>query len=166
MGHACGRLCSRPCQYPVDEAEYRRVFAAIAEDGAKALVVNSEPENVTYLKLIVELAEKHRLPAIYTLKRFVEAGGLMSYGIDFSTVGQNCADQGATPMGRLEVRALGFAGKLVGTILLERLRRLVARDQRASTHLHRSVIRAGDEFENRMNHLAASSPARNDDSEY
>jgi hypothetical protein len=35
-----------------------------------------------------------------------------------------------------------------------------------STHFHRSVIRAGDEFENRMNHLAASWPARNDDSGY
>jgi len=35
-----------------------------------------------------------------------------------------------------------------------------------STHLHRSVIRAGDEFENRMNHLAAFWPARNDDSGY
>ena len=35
-----------------------------------------------------------------------------------------------------------------------------------STRLHRSVIRAGDEFENRMNHLAASWPVRNDDSGY
>ena len=35
-----------------------------------------------------------------------------------------------------------------------------------NTHLHRSVIRAGDEFENRMNHLAASWPERNDDSGY
>jgi putative ABC transport system substrate-binding protein len=47
---------------------------------------------VTYLKLIVELAAKHRLPAMYTLKQFVEAGGLMSYGVDFLTVGQNIAE--------------------------------------------------------------------------
>ena len=44
------------------------------------------------LKLIVELAEKHRLPAIYTLKRFVESGGLMSYGIDLSAVGHNISE--------------------------------------------------------------------------
>jgi putative tryptophan/tyrosine transport system substrate-binding protein len=33
-------------------------------------------------KRIVELATKHRLPAIYPDKEFVEAGGLMSYGED------------------------------------------------------------------------------------
>ena len=33
-------------------------------------------------KRIVELADKYRLPAIYPLKEFVEAGGLMSYGPD------------------------------------------------------------------------------------
>jgi len=35
-------------------------------------------------KRIVELASKYRLPAIYPDKEFVEAGGLMSYGADFT----------------------------------------------------------------------------------
>jgi putative ABC transport system substrate-binding protein len=81
-----------PFEHPIDEAEYRRVFAATANDGADALLVNQEPENLMNLKLIVELAEKHRLPAMYTLKRFVEAGGLMSYGIDFSAIGQSIGE--------------------------------------------------------------------------
>jgi putative ABC transport system substrate-binding protein len=34
-------------------------------------------------KRIVELAGKHRLPAIYFQKEFVDDGGLMSYGVDF-----------------------------------------------------------------------------------
>src|SRR5215510_3981860 len=34
-------------------------------------------------KRIVELAGKHKLPAIYAQKDYVEAGGLMSYGADF-----------------------------------------------------------------------------------
>jgi len=34
-------------------------------------------------KRIVELAVKHRLPAIYQQKEFVDAGGLMSYGADY-----------------------------------------------------------------------------------
>jgi putative ABC transport system substrate-binding protein len=35
-------------------------------------------------KRIVELAGKHRLPAIYPLKEFVDEGGLMFYGTDFT----------------------------------------------------------------------------------
>ena len=35
-------------------------------------------------KRIVELAGKHRLPAIYFQKEFVDEGGLMSYGADFA----------------------------------------------------------------------------------
>jgi putative ABC transport system substrate-binding protein len=34
-------------------------------------------------KRIVELAAKHRLPAIYVQKEFVDEGGLMSYGTDY-----------------------------------------------------------------------------------
>jgi ABC-type uncharacterized transport system substrate-binding protein len=34
-------------------------------------------------KRIVELAGKYRLPAIYFQKEFVDAGGLMSYGVDY-----------------------------------------------------------------------------------
>jgi putative tryptophan/tyrosine transport system substrate-binding protein len=35
-------------------------------------------------KRIVELAGKHRLPAIYPQKEFVDEGGLMSYGVDYT----------------------------------------------------------------------------------
>jgi putative ABC transport system substrate-binding protein len=42
--------------------------------------------------LIVELATKGRLPTIYSLRQFVEAGGLMSYGIDVSDLGHRVAD--------------------------------------------------------------------------
>jgi putative ABC transport system substrate-binding protein len=35
-------------------------------------------------KRIVELAVKYRLPAIYFLKEFVDEGGLMSYGTDYT----------------------------------------------------------------------------------
>jgi ABC-type uncharacterized transport system substrate-binding protein len=34
-------------------------------------------------KRIVELADRNRLPAIYPQKEFVDAGGLMSYGVDY-----------------------------------------------------------------------------------
>ena len=49
-------------------------------------------ENVTYRRLIVELAARGRLPAIYTYRQIVEAGGLMSYGVDISDLGHRVAD--------------------------------------------------------------------------
>ena len=55
-------------------------------------MVNDENENVTNLKVIVELAEKNRLPVIYPLKMFTQAGGLMSYGVDVPDLGRGVAD--------------------------------------------------------------------------
>jgi putative ABC transport system substrate-binding protein len=81
-----------PLESPADEQEYKRVFAALAQEGADALVVSDAPENFTYRTLIIELAEKGRLPTIYSFRQFVEAGGLMSYGIDLSDVGRRVAD--------------------------------------------------------------------------
>jgi putative ABC transport system substrate-binding protein len=59
-----------PLNHPVNEAEYRRVFAALAQAGA----------DIANLQVIVELAEKYRLPALYPFAVFVKHGGLMSYG--------------------------------------------------------------------------------------
>jgi putative ABC transport system substrate-binding protein len=42
-------------------------------------------------KRIVELASKHRLPAIYFSKEFVDEGGLMSYGVDFDDLFRKAA---------------------------------------------------------------------------
>jgi putative ABC transport system substrate-binding protein len=78
--------------HPIDEAEYRRVFAGLIQDRAEGILVTDEDVHVTNVKLIVELAEKSRLPAIYPFKLFVEAGGLMSYGTDVSVWGYNIAD--------------------------------------------------------------------------
>ena len=62
--------------------EYRQIFATMAQSGASALFVDGSPEHVTKRQLIGELAAKYRLPAIYPYRVFVEAGGLISYGID------------------------------------------------------------------------------------
>jgi putative ABC transport system substrate-binding protein len=81
-----------PLGRPTDEQEYHRVFAALAQEGADGLVVSTEAENTTFRRLIVELAAKGRLPAIYPIHQFVEAGGLMSYGFDVTDVGHRIAD--------------------------------------------------------------------------
>jgi putative tryptophan/tyrosine transport system substrate-binding protein len=85
-------LAGPPLDRPIGEAEYRRVFAALAQDGAQGVIVGDESENVTNHRLIVELAEKGGLPAIYPYRIFVEAGGLMSYGIDIGETAHRVAE--------------------------------------------------------------------------
>ncbi len=63
-------------------SEYLRAFAEIARDPPDALIVSSTSELFPYRQLIVELAEKSRLPAIYPFRDYAEAGGLMAYGTD------------------------------------------------------------------------------------
>ena len=64
-----------------DDADIERVIAAIADKPNAAMVVL--PDSTTSVKsnLIVALAARHRLPAVYSFKHIVRAGGLMSYGI-------------------------------------------------------------------------------------
>src|SRR5689334_7007860 len=54
-------------------------FQSAIAKGADALITLPDPVRVDR-KEIVELAAKHRLPAMYPGRRFTEAGGLMSYG--------------------------------------------------------------------------------------
>jgi putative ABC transport system substrate-binding protein len=71
--------------------EYREVFATISQSGANALFVDDSPEHITKRQLIGELAAKYRLPAIFPYRSFVEAGGLMSYGIDLVEIFRQAA---------------------------------------------------------------------------
>jgi putative ABC transport system substrate-binding protein len=66
----------------IQEAEYRRVFELMTQERADALIASSQAEHRTYSRLIIELAEKSRLPAIFPYRVFAEQGGLIAYGID------------------------------------------------------------------------------------
>jgi putative ABC transport system substrate-binding protein len=50
------------------------------------LVIPPDATTVVHRNLIVELAAKYSLPAVFAFRLFVVAGGLMSYGIDFVDV--------------------------------------------------------------------------------
>jgi len=73
-------------------SEYQRVFAAIAKDPPDAILVTDIGDLIPYRQLIVELVEKSRLPAMYGLRDYVEAGGLMAYEADFGETGRRMAD--------------------------------------------------------------------------
>jgi putative ABC transport system substrate-binding protein len=86
-------LIGAPFDGPFNEAEYRRVFAAMAQAGAEALVVVDQTENFTNRRLIVELAAKGRLPAIYPYREHVELGGFMAYTSDRPDLFRHAANE-------------------------------------------------------------------------
>jgi len=63
-----------------DPNELPTVFAAMAKDRIEALTVLPGPLITSQIPGIVELASRTRLPAVFPEARFVEAGGMMSYG--------------------------------------------------------------------------------------
>jgi putative ABC transport system substrate-binding protein len=73
-------------------AEYQRVFAEIAPERPDAIMVSDLGDLIPYRQLIAELVEKSRLPAMYGLREYVEAGGLMAYGADFDEAARRMAD--------------------------------------------------------------------------
>ena len=72
-------------------ADIERAFAAAAGQHADALVVGSDTIMQSNQKNVVELAAAHRLPAIYTFRDFVDAGGLISYGVSLPDLYQRAA---------------------------------------------------------------------------
>jgi putative ABC transport system substrate-binding protein len=73
------------------DEEYRKVFATVSQAGVDALFVDGTPVHITKRRLIAELAAKYRIPTIYPFRSFVEAGGLMSYGIDLVEIFRQAA---------------------------------------------------------------------------
>jgi putative ABC transport system substrate-binding protein len=66
-----------------DAAEIERGITAFARGPNGGMIVVGPPSSVaSYYDLIVSLAARYRLPAIYSARLFVRRGGLMSYGTD------------------------------------------------------------------------------------
>jgi len=66
-------------------------FARMSEQHAGALIVQGHPFFHTHAQRVTELAAKYRLPAIYWDRVFMEAGGLMSYGISIADMWRRAA---------------------------------------------------------------------------
>ena len=62
--------------------KYEGAFKVAVNAGSAALAVTRHRLTNAYQKRIIQLAAKHRLPAIYYREDFAENGGLMSYGAD------------------------------------------------------------------------------------
>ena len=78
-------LAIEPVLTPIenDAADVERAISAFAHAAPKGgLVVLGDSTNDAHRDLIISLAARHRLPAIYPFRYFAVDGGMMSYGID------------------------------------------------------------------------------------
>jgi putative tryptophan/tyrosine transport system substrate-binding protein len=66
-----------------DADEIERAVATFARSPNGGLIVTGSAPAYNYSDLIITLAARHKLPAVYYEHTFVAAGGLMSYGPDF-----------------------------------------------------------------------------------
>jgi len=69
-----------------DSRELEQALEAMERERPDALVLLADPLTLSQRRRIVEYAAETRLPAIYEISQFVEAGGLMSYGPDVDQV--------------------------------------------------------------------------------
>jgi putative ABC transport system substrate-binding protein len=67
-----------------DVGEIERSVAAFARGPNGGLIVVASALATVHRELIIALAAKHRLPAVYPFRYFVTAGGLISYGPDLT----------------------------------------------------------------------------------
>jgi putative ABC transport system substrate-binding protein len=65
-----------------DASEIESAIEAFARSSNGGLIVTASALSVVYRDVIVTLAARHRLPAVYPYRFYVTAGGLMSYGPD------------------------------------------------------------------------------------
>jgi putative ABC transport system substrate-binding protein len=71
--------------------ELTDVFSAMTRDRIEALIVVNSPFIYTERRKIIELALKHKMPAMYGGAEYVEAGGLLSYAPSYPEMFRHAA---------------------------------------------------------------------------
>jgi putative tryptophan/tyrosine transport system substrate-binding protein len=79
-GRSLGVTAARAAVHNVRELE--TTVAALGRDRTTGLAVVPESFTGSHSAEIIALAERHRVPAIYSYRLYAEKGGLLSYGID------------------------------------------------------------------------------------
>jgi putative ABC transport system substrate-binding protein len=99
-------------------------FESAVRERAQALIIGIETLAQSNRQMIVELAAKHRLPAMYSAREFVDAGGLIAYGVSYPD---------------LYYRAAGFADRIFkgakpGELAIERPAKFALYINRRTAH--------------------------------
>jgi putative tryptophan/tyrosine transport system substrate-binding protein len=71
--------------------DFTSAFAIIMRSHVEAVFVGQSPLNFANRHLIVEFAARNRLPALYVSREYVDAGGLISYGVSLSELNRRAA---------------------------------------------------------------------------
>ena len=66
-----------------DAGEIERAVTAFARSGNGGLILTASALAAVHRDLVIGLAARHKLPAVYVSRYFVAGGGLISYGADF-----------------------------------------------------------------------------------
>jgi putative ABC transport system substrate-binding protein len=71
--------------------DFESRFAVASQEHGDALITITDPFTIVHRARIVEFAAKSRLPAMYGMRDFVEAGGLISYGANYNEPSRRAA---------------------------------------------------------------------------
>jgi putative tryptophan/tyrosine transport system substrate-binding protein len=78
------RVEVNPINMRRDAGEIERAIAAFAGSPNGGLILTAAALSQLHYNLIVTLAARHKLPAVYAYRNIVTAGGLISYGADYT----------------------------------------------------------------------------------
>jgi putative tryptophan/tyrosine transport system substrate-binding protein len=71
--------------------DFEEAFATMTRERVGGFLSVGSPLTQSYRVPLAKLALKHRLPGIFAIKEYVEAGGLMSYGADLNDLNRRAA---------------------------------------------------------------------------
>jgi len=66
-----------------DAEALKRALETGLGEGASALLINAEAVVLANRQTIVDFATRHKLPAMYSAREYVDVGGLISYGVHY-----------------------------------------------------------------------------------
>jgi putative ABC transport system substrate-binding protein len=86
------QLQTQPIKLEGPSYDFEAAIRGAAAGGAQMLLCLSGPGWAQHRSRIAELAIQHRLPSMFIARHYAEAGGLISYGADFSLMFRRAAD--------------------------------------------------------------------------
>jgi putative tryptophan/tyrosine transport system substrate-binding protein len=87
---------------------YDDLFGTMVREGATAVLVLADAKQVGHINRLARLARQHRLSLMSPFRSLTEAGGLMSYGIDWSGVDRSLAVYTARVLGGTKPSEMPF----------------------------------------------------------